>query len=238
MEQVLNCLSRLVLVSRVSPDPAKGPFQMGSSAQSSFGGKFSIGSPQHHVPAAKTIGSRDRHRVHPDFYDVSFLPTTSASRAITFEGSLKTLTLPREEVVTVQELYNRAQPPFHSLPLIGFRYFLPSFLSPFRVCLGLGTFGTIHERLGSSLRSPRSSILHRVVVGVVVPTSFSPHCHCRCSRDPNRVRRGHLDLCEPWKLSAILDGMWPRASLDYTSPRNLLSPRNGLVPVFPRFVIT
>ncbi|OWM66803.1 hypothetical protein CDL15_Pgr012395 [Punica granatum] len=42
MEQVLNCLSRLVLVSRVSPDPAKGPFQMGSSAQSSFGGKWTF----------------------------------------------------------------------------------------------------------------------------------------------------------------------------------------------------
>ncbi|PKI59068.1 hypothetical protein CRG98_020523 [Punica granatum] len=32
MEQVSNCLSGLVLVSRVSPDPRKGPFQTGSSA--------------------------------------------------------------------------------------------------------------------------------------------------------------------------------------------------------------
>ncbi|PKI51047.1 hypothetical protein CRG98_028572 [Punica granatum] len=57
-------------------------------------------------------------------------------------------------------------------------------------------------------------------------------------KGPNRVQRGHLDPCKPWKLSAILDGMWPRASLDYTSPRNPLSPQNGLVPVFLHFVIT
>ncbi|OWM65571.1 hypothetical protein CDL15_Pgr023841 [Punica granatum] len=40
MEQVSDCLSGLVLVSRVSPDPGKGPFQTGSSAQSSFSGKW------------------------------------------------------------------------------------------------------------------------------------------------------------------------------------------------------
>ncbi|PKI74822.1 hypothetical protein CRG98_004840 [Punica granatum] len=46
---------------------------------------------------------------------------------------------------------------------------------------GLGTFGTVHERLGPSLRSPRSPTLHRAVVGVIVPTSFPPSCRCRCS---------------------------------------------------------
>ncbi|PKI58418.1 hypothetical protein CRG98_021176 [Punica granatum] len=40
MEQVSDCLSGLVLVSRVSPDPGKRPFQTGSSAQGSFGGKL------------------------------------------------------------------------------------------------------------------------------------------------------------------------------------------------------
>ncbi|PKI67385.1 hypothetical protein CRG98_012222 [Punica granatum] len=41
---------------------------------------------------------------------------------------------------------------------------------------GLGTFGTIHERLNPSLRSPRSPILHRAVAGASVLTPFSPSC--------------------------------------------------------------
>ncbi|OWM63069.1 hypothetical protein CDL15_Pgr024634 [Punica granatum] len=32
----------------------------------------------------------------------------------------------------------------------------------------------VHERLDPSLRSPRNPTWHRAVVGVVVPTSFSP----------------------------------------------------------------
>ncbi|OWM75159.1 hypothetical protein CDL15_Pgr012645 [Punica granatum] len=40
VEQVSNCLSGLVLVSRVSPNPGKGPFQIESNVQSSFGGKL------------------------------------------------------------------------------------------------------------------------------------------------------------------------------------------------------
>ncbi|PKI60089.1 hypothetical protein CRG98_019524 [Punica granatum] len=130
----------------------------------------------------KTIGSREPPSGASNFLDVPFPSTTLASRAITFKWFLITPTLPREEVVTVREPYNRAQPPFHFFLLIGFCYFLPSFLSPFRVCPGLGTFGIVHERLGLSLRSPRSPILHRAAVGVIVPTSFSPSCHCRCSR--------------------------------------------------------
>ncbi|PKI59968.1 hypothetical protein CRG98_019635 [Punica granatum] len=53
------------------------------------------------------------------------------------------------------------------------------FLSLFRVCLGLGTFGTFHELLDLSLRSPRSPILHRAMVGASVPTPFSPSCRYR-----------------------------------------------------------
>ncbi|PKI55403.1 hypothetical protein CRG98_024176 [Punica granatum] len=41
VEQVSNDLSGLVLVSRVSPDPEKGPFQIESNAHSSFGRKLS-----------------------------------------------------------------------------------------------------------------------------------------------------------------------------------------------------
>ncbi|PKI56747.1 hypothetical protein CRG98_022851 [Punica granatum] len=44
---------------------------------------------------------------------------------------------------------------------------------------GFGMFGTTHERLDSSLRSPTSPILHRAVVGASVPTPFSPSCRCR-----------------------------------------------------------
>ncbi|PKI63386.1 hypothetical protein CRG98_016214 [Punica granatum] len=40
MKQVLDCLSGLILVSRVSLDPGKGLFQTGSNAQSSFDGKL------------------------------------------------------------------------------------------------------------------------------------------------------------------------------------------------------
>ncbi|PKI43101.1 hypothetical protein CRG98_036512, partial [Punica granatum] len=100
-------------------------------------------------------------------YYVPFLPTTSASCAITSKGFLTTPTLPREEVVTVREPFNR-----------------------------LGTFETIHERLGSSLRSPRSPTLHCAVVVVIVPTPFSPRCSCRCSRVPvaHRVQPSHPTL--------------------------------------------
>ncbi|PKI64640.1 hypothetical protein CRG98_014978 [Punica granatum] len=66
----------------------------------------------------------------------------------------------------------------------------------FLVCPGLGTFGTVHERLGPSLRSPRSPILYRAVVGVTVPTSFSLSCRYRCSRVSiaRHVQPGHPPL--------------------------------------------
>ncbi|PKI75884.1 hypothetical protein CRG98_003718 [Punica granatum] len=51
-------------------------------------------------------------------------------------------------------------------------------------------------------------------------------------KDPNRGRRNSLDPCEPWKLTAFLEGMWPRASLDHTRPGSLLPPRVGPIPVF------
>ncbi|PKI65474.1 hypothetical protein CRG98_014132 [Punica granatum] len=38
---------------------------------------------------------------------------------------------------------------------------------------GFGTFGTVHERLDPSLRSPRSPVLHRAVVGASVPSRSS-----------------------------------------------------------------
>ncbi|PKI42787.1 hypothetical protein CRG98_036821 [Punica granatum] len=39
-EQVSNCLSGLILVSRVSLDPENGPFLIEANAQSLFGGKL------------------------------------------------------------------------------------------------------------------------------------------------------------------------------------------------------
>ncbi|PKI74805.1 hypothetical protein CRG98_004823 [Punica granatum] len=41
-------------------------------------------------------------------------------------------------------------------------------------CQSLGTFGAVYECLDPSLRSPRNPNLHRAVVGVAVPASFSP----------------------------------------------------------------
>ncbi|PKI65922.1 hypothetical protein CRG98_013693 [Punica granatum] len=66
--------------------------------------RFSIGGPQHHVPAKSAIGSQEPLAVHTESSDLPFLPTTSASRAITFQGFLTTLTLPLEEVVTIREI--------------------------------------------------------------------------------------------------------------------------------------
>ncbi|PKI68958.1 hypothetical protein CRG98_010638 [Punica granatum] len=60
-----------------------------------------------------------------------------------------------------------------SLPLLGSK-------KSFRLGPSLGTFGTFHERLDLSLRSPRKPILHRAVVEASVPTPFSPGCRCCC----------------------------------------------------------
>ncbi|PKI55768.1 hypothetical protein CRG98_023836, partial [Punica granatum] len=127
---------------------------------------------QHRVPIVRTIGFQEPSPGAPDFLNVPFPLATLASRVITFKGSLITPTLPCEEVVTVREPYNHAQPLFHSL--------LPSFLSSFRVCPGIGTFGTIHECLDLSLKRPRSLISLGVVVGASVPSSIFPGCHGRC----------------------------------------------------------
>ncbi|PKI49287.1 hypothetical protein CRG98_030330 [Punica granatum] len=72
--------------------------------------------PRYQVPrsppanAVRTIGSRDRYRGHIGPLRVPFRSTTLASRAITFKGFLTTLTLSREEVVTVRG-------PIHHPPL-------------------------------------------------------------------------------------------------------------------------
>ncbi|PKI32047.1 hypothetical protein CRG98_047562, partial [Punica granatum] len=44
------------------------------------------------------------------------------------------------------------------------------------VHLGLGTFGSVHERLDPPLRSPTSLTSHRAVPGTSVPTPFFPSC--------------------------------------------------------------
>ncbi|PKI59462.1 hypothetical protein CRG98_020152 [Punica granatum] len=71
---------------------------------------------------------------------------------------------------------------------------------------GLGTFGTFHERLDLSLRSPRSLILHRVVVGASVPTPFSPSCRCRCLTGAHCPSRP-ASLATPKATSPILS-LW------------------------------
>ncbi|PKI36136.1 hypothetical protein CRG98_043474, partial [Punica granatum] len=57
-------------------------------------------------------GPKTPSRAHRSPSRVPFPPTTSASRAIVFKGFLTTLTLPREEVVTVRGPTDRAQPSF------------------------------------------------------------------------------------------------------------------------------
>ncbi|PKI72293.1 hypothetical protein CRG98_007316 [Punica granatum] len=132
---------------------------------------------------------------------------TLASRAITLKGSLITLTLPREEVVTVREPYHHAQPPFHLILLYRVHFLLPSFLSLFRACPGFGTFRTIHERLDPSLRSPRSPILHRAMVGASMTSSIFLSCHGRCSRVPVTARRDQPSLATPKATSLTLSLM-------------------------------
>ncbi|PKI50217.1 hypothetical protein CRG98_029400 [Punica granatum] len=151
---------------------------------------------QHSRPLDPRSSKPQKQRLHElsgatGFPDVPFPPAISASHAITIQGFLTTLTLPREKVVTVQEPYNRAQPPSRLSLLIGFRCFSLFFLLSFQVCPGPCTFETIHERLDLSLRSPRNLTLLDVVIGVVVPTSFPPNCRghypCRPVESPDSL---------------------------------------------------
>ncbi|PKI54256.1 hypothetical protein CRG98_025350, partial [Punica granatum] len=69
---------------------------------------------------------------------------------------------------------SEGRPTVHNLrfvrfSLTGFLAFLPNFLSRFRVCSGLGTFGSAYGHLDSPLRSPTSPTLHLAVPGACVP---------------------------------------------------------------------
>ncbi|PKI70968.1 hypothetical protein CRG98_008642 [Punica granatum] len=170
-------------VSRDTPDLSRTPFS-------------------DRAPGARSTDNENRvpwvTRVHARPLRVPFRSTTLASCAITFKGFLTTLTLPREEVVTIRGPIHRAQPQSHSFPFIRFRRFSPSFLSLFRVCSSLGTLGVVRERLGLPLKSPRSPISRRAVAGASVPTSFFPSCHgCPLSgtvrnnvKDPPKLKPG------------------------------------------------
>ncbi|PKI34314.1 hypothetical protein CRG98_045295 [Punica granatum] len=114
--------------------------------------------------------------VHRATNNVPFLPTTSASRAITFKGFLTTLTLPREEVVTVREPTYRAQPPFRPFHFYRVSRLLPSFFLLFPIHLGLGTFGFVHGGQYLPLRNPTSPTSHRAVPRASVLTPFFPSC--------------------------------------------------------------
>ncbi|PKI64424.1 hypothetical protein CRG98_015183 [Punica granatum] len=93
------------------------------------------------------------------------VPWVTRVHAITFKGFLTTLTLPREEVVTVRGPINRAQPP-------GSTRFLPYFPLHFQACPGLVMFRSAHGHLDLLLRSPTSPTPHRAVAGTRVPTHF------------------------------------------------------------------
>ncbi|PKI74529.1 hypothetical protein CRG98_005071 [Punica granatum] len=108
-----------------------------------------------------------------------------------FKGFLITLTLPREEVVTVRGPINRAQPPFTRFSLTGFHSLLPNFLSHFRVHSGLGTLGAAHGHLDPPFRSPTSPTLHRAVTGASVPTPFSLTCR-GCLHPEKEISEGSV----------------------------------------------
>ncbi|PKI47013.1 hypothetical protein CRG98_032598 [Punica granatum] len=100
---------------------------------------------------------------------------------------------------------------------------------------GLGTFGTIHERLGLSLRSPRSPTLYLAVVGVIVPTSFPPSCRCRCSRVSvaHHVQPGHSTISPlprlfPSYIEASGKGLGSREGRPFAHGRAMGA--HGLVP--------
>ncbi|PKI57119.1 hypothetical protein CRG98_022490 [Punica granatum] len=114
------------------------------------------------ILAVDNIGPEGPSPGAPDFPNVPFPLATSASRAIAFEGSLTTLILSREEVVTVREFSTRAQLPLRSLLLYRLR-----------------TFEACHEHLDPSIGSSRNSILLGTVVGASVPTSLFLDCHGR-----------------------------------------------------------
>ncbi|PKI63033.1 hypothetical protein CRG98_016557 [Punica granatum] len=257
MEQVSNCLSGLVLVSRVSLDPAKGPFQKGSSTQSSIDGKWTFElhpthslqllglgksfrlrpsnqllsktlsnpSPLSHfvqpIPKAETDQNRRKTtrysehrptRLKPNITKLYVLHISHPLNA--FPSSDFPLEVPNTTFQPLKLLGPktvirciRTSTTCHFIPRL--RRVVPSRskgpsrpslfpvnrwsrsksyttvhnlrFTPFPLS-GLGTFGTVYERLGPSLRSPMSPILHRAAVGIVVPTSFSPSCRCRCSR--------------------------------------------------------
>ncbi|OWM77121.1 hypothetical protein CDL15_Pgr013212 [Punica granatum] len=63
MEQASDRLSGLVLISRVIPDSEKGPFQTGSSARSSFGGKLT--SEFHTTHSLQLLGLGESFRLGP-----------------------------------------------------------------------------------------------------------------------------------------------------------------------------
>ncbi|PKI46778.1 hypothetical protein CRG98_032828 [Punica granatum] len=121
---------------------------------------------------------------------------------------LTTLTLRREEVVTIRGPIHRAQPPFHSFSLTGFFVFISNFLSLFRVHPGFGTFGTTHGRLDPSLRSPTSLISHRAVAGASVPTHFLRSCR-GCPSLGSFTRNLQT---ESWDSHGRFPDSFPRAS--------------------------
>ncbi|PKI58441.1 hypothetical protein CRG98_021199 [Punica granatum] len=150
--------------TRLNPKPLLNP---SSSAQPQ-----SAAAPPH--GRRLKIGSLDITGCTPSPPRVPFRSTTLSSPAITFKGFLTTLSLPREEVVTIRGPIHRTQPPFHLFFLYRVLFPLPCVHSLFQVHLGIGTFGTTHGHLDPSLRSPTSLIPHRAVAGASVHQACTP----------------------------------------------------------------
>ncbi|PKI47269.1 hypothetical protein CRG98_032340 [Punica granatum] len=119
--------------------------------------------------AVRAFGSRDlpsrAHRAN----HVPFLPMTSASRAIMFQGFLTTLTLPREEVVTVRGPINRAQPSFY--PSLLYRGSNEPDLAPGR---GRSERAKPFSRDCYGCTSPGSPTIRNFQPSLATPTAASP----------------------------------------------------------------
>ncbi|PKI64527.1 hypothetical protein CRG98_015090 [Punica granatum] len=139
---------------------------------------------------------RPPSRVHRATNNVPFLPTTSASRAITLKGFLTTLTLSREEVVVmIRGPINRAQPPFIRFSLIGFSVFIPELFLTFSSLSRAWHVRDYPWGLDLSLRSPTNSILHRAVTGASVPTPFFSTCR-DCFLSGLLTRSAQAESCD------------------------------------------
>ncbi|PKI55755.1 hypothetical protein CRG98_023846 [Punica granatum] len=161
MEQVSGYLSRLILVSRVSPDPERGPRQTESNAQSSFGTYRSARVESHwkpHITAILTQLGVQCHR------PCSKIPPGASGTAISFQPAQSGQFRPKIYMCSPPETtagvipsplgIQRNQPRTKSPPRSTGT--APTSLTASRVCQStrLHRFGSVHSRGQNRLPKP------------------------------------------------------------------------------------